>query len=690
MEATRSESARKMVAATLVVALVAFVSYGISGYVTRRIAPPRFQLIAGADPGFTVTSTMRAVYISPTTCNGATTAAAADLYPGTTRCLVVVVHDPLDVPIQVSALSMAVATFSPSSTTASDPACTTTMVTPATFPSRFTVTGNSTENIYEPIALTDSGNQDNCEHGVFHFTFTATATFTDSTTTTLTRTLSGTSVTLTASVAPSNPTFDSYGPATATADVVRFYSCTTSSCSTITPASPLATKELSGAAGGTKVATASDNLTGLTTGTHYFEAVYTGTATGSPAFASSTSSVVPAVVRVPTSPEKPAVATRIYGSTPDATAANELEEQFTPRLGECPTHGSVVVARDTYFSDALASQYLAAYLGTGTLLTPIEQMTSPTEAAIRAEGITHVYVVGGPLAVSTAVVEAIEALPAYECGGTTERAGQTVQVTRVFGASEFDTADAIASYVGKSFVGVASFANAYGGTDATGGVGAFNDTSGGGSASAPPGPLPTAILATGADFQDAEAASVVSYDEHLPILLTEPTSLSPAAISAIQTLHIGQVVAVGGPDALTDTVVAALEKLGVSVLRVAGDDYTDTAVELAKFEMSGDGLRWAASSVVAVARGDFSSDGLAGAVLVAGEGNSNRHDPEPLLLTESPTVVGKYLDDFFEVAGSARGMCTDEMPVTSLTILGGPLAVSTATVDAMLDALERR
>jgi len=55
---------------------------------------------------------------------------------------------------------------------------------------------------------------------------------------------------------------------------------------------------------------------------------------------------------------------------------------------------------------------------------------------------------------------------------------------------------------------------------------------------------------------------------------------------------------------------------------------------------------------------------------------------QPLLLTESPTVVGSHLTTFLRGAGS-KGIDSDGSPVFPLTILGGALAVSTAVVSSM-------
>jgi putative cell wall-binding protein len=384
--------------------------------------------------------------------------------------------------------------------------------------------------------------------------------------------------------------------------------------------------------------------------------------------------------------------TRIYGATLDATAAKELESVF-PATGtptSCPggagTTRPVILATDTNYPDALSSQYLAGSLDTGTLLTPVKALSSVTRTALRVEGVTHVYIVGGPFVVSTTVVNELKGMSAYRCGGrsVTSTAG-TIKVTRIYGQTEYDTAKAIATRVPAAAVGSVSFPGAYAGTNTTGGNGKFNDTAG--KASTAPSTLSTmktAILATGQGFADAMSASTPAYRTGFPVLLTTPSALSSQASAAIQTLGITQVIVMGGELAVSTAVVSSLEALGVSVLRVAGVDYTDTAVQLADFLFTqGTGLHWTAppKGNVTVARGDFYSDGLAGAVV-----NGNTTSPnvgQPLLLVLNPTTVGKYLPAFLTEAGKTGIDKRATAKISNLTILGGPLAVSTSAVTAM-------
>ncbi len=374
---------------------------------------------------------------------------------------------------------------------------------------------------------------------------------------------------------------------------------------------------------------------------------------------------------------------QIYGKTSDATAAAEFTRAFPFAKRSCPATRAAVVANTE--PDVLSSQFLAQDLTTGTLLAAATVLPPVTAGILREEGITTVYLVGGPLAITTTVAKAIGNLAVYACGGVTP-SGAKIVVHRIDAETQYATAMEVAELVGSA--GQRAFPGAYATTNGSGGTGKYNDTAGTGTA-APFDPLePTAILASGAEFQDAQAASVLSYRTKLPLLLTPPTTLSTTAVAAIQKLGVKQVVLMGGTLAIPDTVERALvERTGVAVLRVAGQDYTDTARELARFEAADatEGLGWTPDHRITIARGNGSTDGLCGAVL------ENPHNTatgpagaaRPLLLTEGPTVVGSYLTTFLEVTGHSGLDETTSKTITTLTVLGGPLVVSTAEISAM-------
>lgn len=402
---------------------------------------------------------------------------------------------------------------------------------------------------------------------------------------------------------------------------------------------------------------------------------------------------------------------RIAGSTAAATAAAQLLHEYQGKAntaGSCPgtpvtTHPTastnttagigrraVILANETHFADALSSQYLAGRLHTGTLLTKATSLPSVTLNTLRLEGISHVYVIGGNLAVSTTVVNQLETTPSYSCGGAAVRktaGGSTryLTVTRISGPTQYDTAEMVATYLAKSAVGKGSFPAAYVGVNKTGGNGQYNDTSGTASPAGLGSNQETGILADGQVFQDAMSAGPFSYADGYPVLLTTPSKLSPQALSAFTTDTITQVIVMGGPDAVSNTVVTSLEAAGMHVLRIAGADYTDTAVQAADFEAAPaiSGLDWIPADsghTFAVARGNGFSDGLAGAVIT---GNKL----QPLLLTENPTTVGPYLTAFLKHAGTkgpgvdqATTAPTADYRLTSALIFGGTLAITPAVV----------
>jgi putative cell wall-binding protein len=377
-------------------------------------------------------------------------------------------------------------------------------------------------------------------------------------------------------------------------------------------------------------------------------------------------------------------ANRIYGQVADGTAAALLESVFKPGT-TCPNGtagGNVVLATDQNFPDALSASYLAKGLNTGVLLTPTGSLSTDAATALRLEGITHVHIVGGPIAVSTDVVNQLKATQAYNCGGTvglTNSLGapQNLTVTQVYGQTAYDTAQSVAQYFGAGTggVGSGSFATAY--PTSTTGTSTYNATSGMSGTIAPANSAPTkvAIVATGENFPDAVAASAMVYAQAWPVLLTQQASLAPQAAAAISNLGIQQVVVMGGPIAISDAVVTQLEGMGVSVLRIGGQDYTDTAQLLAQFELNSNGLNWSTTYPnllipltygVNVARGDFYADTLAGSV-VGGKTHT------PIVLTFDPNTMGTGIPALLKAEASLK------IQVTSLSIFGGPLAVSAAT-----------
>jgi spore coat protein A len=92
------------------------------------------------------------------------------------------------------------------------------------------------------------------------------------------------------------------------------------------------------------------------------------------------------------------------------------------------------------------------------------------------------------------------------------------------------------------------------------------------------GPADVAVLATDAVFADALAAGLLG----VPVLLTDPAALSPAAADALAALGVREVLLAGGAAAVGTGVEGALADAGYAVTRVAGADRTGTAAAFAR------------------------------------------------------------------------------------------------------------
>ncbi|MBX5467626.1 MAG: cell wall-binding repeat-containing protein [Firmicutes bacterium] len=187
--------------------------------------------------------------------------------------------------------------------------------------------------------------------------------------------------------------------------------------------------------------------------------------------------------------------------------------------------------------DALSAAGLAGALHAPILLTEAGSLSPAVLAAIRALHASTVYVIGGPAAISDAVVFALQ------------QEGLTV-VRQFEGADRFQTAALVDQYLAQ-----------HGLTDAT-----------------------TLFVANGVTMVDALAASPVLDMQAAPLaLVTGATAAVPPAVrSLIQAAHIRQIVVLGGPDAVSSALQAALQALpGVTVTRIAGATRDGTAAAIA-------------------------------------------------------------------------------------------------------------
>jgi putative cell wall-binding protein len=313
----------------------------------------------------------------------------------------------------------------------------------------------------------------------------------------------------------------------------------------------------------------------------------------------------------------PAGTTRLQGGTRYGTAGAVAAAAF-------PNGASTaVVVSGTTYPDALTGAYLASAVGGPVLLTDRDTVPPELTQTLDALHVNTIDLLGGPLAIGKAVEQQLAG-----------RASTTV--TRIAGQTRYDTMATVDSTPPAAQVGMV-------------------------------GGKPTAILASGAGFADALASSGVSYKAHLPIILTDPQSLSPQASATIKSLGITQLLIMGGTGALSTTVEQQANADGAATLaRFGGTDRTDTAQLLAAYAVTHFGF---ANTEILLARGDGFADALASSAYAAGS--------RPMLLAETPDQLGAPTTGYISANKSA---------ISTFTALGGPSAISNATLSAAVQA----
>lgn len=164
----------------------------------------------------------------------------------------------------------------------------------------------------------------------------------------------------------------------------------------------------------------------------------------------------------------------------------------------------VFVATGNDYPDALAGAAVAGALGGPVLLVTADAVPEATRAELERLAPERITILGGVNAVSEAVEAELATL------ATTDR---------IAGSSRFETAAAVA------------------------------------------GELPPAevvYVATGANFPDALAASAAAGAQDAPVLLVSADQVPPATATYLVEVDPATVIAVGGPQAISDEVLEAL------------------------------------------------------------------------------------------------------------------------------------
>jgi len=224
------------------------------------------------------------------------------------------------------------------------------------------------------------------------------------------------------------------------------------------------------------------------------------------------------------------------------TTAVKISQEGWPTLPAKSIDNAVVIAYSQNYPDALSAASLAGALGSPVLLNGGDHLSATVTAEIARLGFQRAYIIGG----TSVIKPAVEAELATILG--------LANVQRVAGADRYATAVEVL----KETKAVLED---------------NGDT------------LPSvAFLASGANFPDALALGPIAYWQQAPILLTNPSTLTPATASALAMYGIDDVIIAGGNAAVSAGVQGAVSDLGIPsnrILRVSGADRYETAKEIA-------------------------------------------------------------------------------------------------------------
>jgi putative cell wall-binding protein len=225
---------------------------------------------------------------------------------------------------------------------------------------------------------------------------------------------------------------------------------------------------------------------------------------------------------------------RLSGSSRYDTMAAAVKSAFS-------SSDWAIVASGEGFADALAASALAGAHNCPVILTSPGSLSSQAKDLITSLGVSHVQIVGGTAAVSSAV--------------ESELASLGVSIERIAGADRFETSLKVLDAV-----------KAAGSTSAS------------------------VIIATGANYADALSMGSWAWSTKSPIVLVpQAGSLSSAALSKISQAGFTKAVIVGGTSAVSSNVESALA--GLNVTRLGGADRYETSRTIAQWTTT-NGLSW--------------------------------------------------------------------------------------------------
>ncbi|MBU3688666.1 MAG: hypothetical protein B7C54_03955 [Acidimicrobiales bacterium mtb01] len=257
------------------------------------------------------------------------------------------------------------------------------------------------------------------------------------------------------------------------------------------------------------------------------------------------------------------------GATVTRLEQSENDDIFATNLAveHAAERSDIILTSGSVYPDGLAAAALAKQEDADIILVPPSGLTPNQVTSILNENPQEVWIMGGPEALPTSLEIQLQS-PSWLGGAGVDAS----RVRRVFGATRYETATAVAGRIGT--------------------IGTINGKR-------------TAFVVRGDSFADAVIAGPATFGPAdsagaFPILLVQRDRLPDSVKTSLQGLGITNVVIVGGTSVVSDSTKRQIEALGITTYRVAGADRYGTATALANFLTAPTtigGFGWSASNV---------------------------------------------------------------------------------------------
>lgn len=146
-----------------------------------------------------------------------------------------------------------------------------------------------------------------------------------------------------------------------------------------------------------------------------------------------------------------------------------------------------------------------------------------------------------------------------------------------------------------------------------------------------------AILASTANFPDAFMASAPSDKLGIPVLLTDKNQLTDATRKSINELGADEVIIVGGPAVVSDSVQSEVDSMVNSTTRLFGTTQIGTSIEVSSY-FWGEG----SDSATVV---QYPQDAENGYKLLSAVKNEVQDEDEPILISKTGTLSASVLSE---------------------------------------------